>query len=387
MSHRQSAGPRASILTDSRNANNRNSMSPSKRQGSSSPSKSRRQSFGVEAAEVSQSIEGAGKLWEEYFDRLGLVVQEQQGKRASFGKTSSGSDGSGADSKAELRSAEARLVDLRNQLEVELETLSPMFTISPSLSYHAEEARTLMREIEEFGMEIARARMERKEGVGERSGGLVASDVAGEGDQTSDVPVRGTLTTEEAEAYCDAQIVELQDVQEQIESINASVDQAKKELKVAMKEVDRLGYDRSREEALAKEAQSGLGNGGKRDLKIEEACRQNKMQLQTLRSMIGLRSLEPTSDRSLRAVYEPKASASGKGSKAVILDLRLREPGGRLNWFDISLVDAAEQDMSRARRVVNLPDGLALRLTQALDSNDLPLLVNEIAVAIQTDVL
>ncbi|KAE8212120.1 hypothetical protein CF327_g4192 [Tilletia walkeri] len=385
MSSRKSTGLRAGVLMESQNAANRNSMSPSRRGGSASPSKSRRQSFGVSEADVSSSVEGAGKLWGEYFDRLGFVVQEQPGKRASLGKTSTGSDGS--DSKAEIRSAEARLVDLRNQLELELDTLSPMFTISPSLSYHAEEARTLMREVEEFGMEIARARMERKEGVGEGSGPMAASEGAGEGDETSNVPVRGTLTTEEAEAYCDAQILELQDVQEQTERTNAAVEQAKKELKTAMKEVDKLGYERSREEALAKEAQSGLGSGGKRDLKIEEACRQNKAQLQTLCSMIGLRSFEPTSDRSLRAVYEPKASAAGKRSKAVILDVRFREPGGRLNWFDISLVDAAEHDMSRARRVVNLPDGLALRLTQALDSNDLPLLVNEIAVAIQTDVL
>ncbi|KAE8255085.1 hypothetical protein A4X13_0g3172 [Tilletia indica] len=384
MSSRKSTGLRAGVLMESQNAANRNSMSPSRRGASASPSKSRRQSFGVSEADVSSSVEGAGKLWGEYFDRLGFVVQEQPGKRASLGKTSTGSDGS--DSKAEIRSAEARLVDLRNQLELELDTLSPMFTISPSLSYHAEEARTLMREVEEFGMEIARARMERKEGVGEGSGPMVASEGAGEGDETSNVPVRGTLTTEEAEAYCDAQILELQDVQEQTERTNAAVEQAKKELKTAMKEVDKLGYERSREEALAKEAQSGLGSGGKRDLKIEEACRQNKAQLQTLCSMIGLRSFEPTSDRSLRAVYEPKANA-GKRSKAVILDVRFREPGGRLNWFDISLVDAAEHDMSRARRVVNLPDGLALRLTQALDSNDLPLLVNEIAVAIQTDVL
>ncbi|KAE8223187.1 hypothetical protein CF319_g3746 [Tilletia indica] len=384
MSSRKSTGLRAGVLMESQNAVSSNSMSPSRRGASASPSKSRRQSFGVSEADVSSSVEGAGKLWGEYFDRLGFVVQEQPGKRASLGKTSTGSDGS--DSKAEIRSAEARLVDLRNQLELELDTLSPMFTISPSLSYHAEEARTLMREVEEFGMEIARARMERKEGVGEGSGPMVASEGAGEGDETSNVPVRGTLTTEEAEAYCDAQILELQDVQEQTERTNAAVEQAKKELKTAMKEVDKLGYERSREEALAKEAQSGLGSGGKRDLKIEEACRQNKAQLQTLCSMIGLRSFEPTSDRSLRAVYEPKANA-GKRSKAVILDVRFREPGGRLNWFDISLVDAAEHDMSRARRVVNLPDGLALRLTQALDSNDLPLLVNEIAVAIQTDVL
>ncbi|KAE8231132.1 hypothetical protein CF326_g3855 [Tilletia indica] len=384
MSSRKSTGLRAGVLMESQNAVSSNSMSPSRRGASPSPSKSRRQSFGVSEADVSSSVEGAGKLWGEYFDRLGFVVQEQPGKRASLGKTSTGSDGS--DSKAEIRSAEARLVDLRNQLELELDTLSPMFTISPSLSYHAEEARTLMREVEEFGMEIARARMERKEGVGEGSGPMAASEGAGEGDETSNVPVRGTLTTEEAEAYCDAQILELQDVQEQTERTNAAVEQAKKELKTAMKEVDKLGYERSREEALAKEAQSGLGSGGKRDLKIEEACRQNKAQLQTLCSMIGLRSFEPTSDRSLRAVYEPKANA-GKRSKAVILDVRFREPGGRLNWFDISLIDAAEHDMSRARRVVNLPDGLALRLTQALDSNDLPLLVNEIAVAIQTDVL
>ncbi|KAL9937103.1 hypothetical protein V8E36_004338 [Tilletia maclaganii] len=394
MSRASASVPVGNVLRDSQSINK-----PAKRAASSSPSKAgspakiaRRQSFGVSEANVSQSVEDTGKLWEEYFERLAFVVHEQQSRRSSVGRSSTRSEMSSRESRerqaqerqAEIRAAESRLVTLRTELEAELDNLAPMFSVSASLSYHAEEARKLMTEIEGFGMDIARARMERNEGLGDGSAG--APENGAEGEESTDVPIRGTLTTDEAEAYCDAQIDEMQTVQEDIERTNAAVDRAKDELKSAMKAVDRLGYERSREEAMAKEAQAGIGKGGKRDLKMEEACRVSKTQLQTLRGMLGLRCLETTSDCSLRAVYEPRATAAGKDGKAVILDVRLREPGGRLNWFDISLIDAAERDMSRARRVIHIPDGLAVRLEQALDANDLPLLVNEIAVAIQTDV-
>ncbi|KAK0549695.1 hypothetical protein OC846_001628 [Tilletia horrida] len=93
------------------------------------------------------------------------------------------------------------------------------------------------------------------------------------GDWVSETPARGTLTTEEAEAFCDAQIVEMQVIQEDTERINAEIAQAKKELAAAMKEVDRLSYERSREEAFAKEALASLSKRGKRDLRTEPSDR------------------------------------------------------------------------------------------------------------------
>ena len=78
------------------------------------------------------------------------------------------------------------------------------------------------------------------------------------------------ITTEQAETILDNQIVEMQNLEEEKKAVSAQVDEVREELARTAKEVQRMGRERDREEARAKEAREGAEKG---DRSVDELCR------------------------------------------------------------------------------------------------------------------
>jgi hypothetical protein len=78
------------------------------------------------------------------------------------------------------------------------------------------------------------------------------------------------ITTDQAEQILDAQIFEMQTLEEEKKAASAEVDVVREELTRTAKEVQRMGRERDREEARAKEAREGAEKG---DRGVDELCR------------------------------------------------------------------------------------------------------------------
>lgn len=83
-------------------------------------------------------------------------------------------------------------------------------------------------------------------------------------------PVSQRITTEQAEEVLDNQIVDMQNLEEEKKAVSSQVDEVREELARTAKEVQRMGRERDREEARAKEAREGAEKG---DQSVDELCR------------------------------------------------------------------------------------------------------------------
>lgn len=79
------------------------------------------------------------------------------------------------------------------------------------------------------------------------------------------------MTTSQAEETLDAQIVEMQNLDDVVKNLNREVDITRDEVAIIAKEVQRLGREKDREEAKAKESRESREKGEVNG--VDELCR------------------------------------------------------------------------------------------------------------------
>lgn len=237
--------------------------------------------------------------------------------------------------KQQLVEAKRRVRDLRADID---ETAAAMAAPWAALQDGATEAQQLIAEISDMELELARVK-------------------AAEGTQ-------GAMTTEEAEAKCDEQILAMQTYDDDTTRTTREMEQAKKELAEQLRLLERLKVERTSAEKLANEAQLGAGRDRGRDWELERVCARHQSMLTSLHEALALRALRAPSDRELEVVFAPNNTT---------LRLVFDEPGGALEHYEVRDLEGAPVPLAKeaaayldAARTSNLPAALAQRVWQDL---------------------
>lgn len=215
--------------------------------------------------------------------------------------------------KQQLVEAKTRVRDLRTEIDTAAEALAgPYLAVEEGTA----EASQLLSSITDMELELAKIK-------------------AAEG-------THGAMTTEEAEAYCDEQIVSMQTLDDETTHTMHQLESAKRELQDALRTLDRLKSERIAAEKRANEAKLGRGRDKGRDWELERLCAKHTSMLETLQNALGLAAMEaPTPDELRLTFVAPSATSrssrrSTRSSRhdddpeARILVLQWDEPGGRL---------------------------------------------------------
>ncbi|UOH81520.1 hypothetical protein LQV05_004191 [Cryptococcus neoformans] len=112
-------------------------------------------------------------------------------------------------------------------------------------------------------------------------------------------PPENRMTVNQANDTLDSQIVEIQQLTDEREATQAQIDQTREAVARTAKE--RLGRDREREEARAKEVREGREAG---DTKVDDICRWLTSSISFYRSLLGIRSVQAVSDTELHLEYD-----------------------------------------------------------------------------------
>ncbi|WRT67088.1 uncharacterized protein IL334_004054 [Kwoniella shivajii] len=114
-------------------------------------------------------------------------------------------------------------------------------------------------------------------------------------------PPENRMTTAQANDTLEAQIGEMERLTDAISSTQSETDTTREEVSRVAKEVQRLGRDREREEARAKEVREGREAG---DTKVDEICRWYTSSMTFYRSLLGIKSVKAISDNELHLEYD-----------------------------------------------------------------------------------
>ena len=223
--------------------------------------------------------------------------------------------------------------DLRAEID---ETAAAMGEPWAALDASASEARQLIAEISDMELELARSK-------------------AAEGTQ-------GAMTTAEAEAKCDEQIVEMQTYDDDTTQKTREMERAKKELADGLRQLERLKVERSAAEKLANEAQLGAGRDRGRDWEVERVCARHQSMLDHLHEALAIHALRAPSVNELEVVLAPNEA---------MVRLTFDEAGGALVGY--SVTDAHGEPVSLAKETItyaeaamasNLPAAVVQRIWQ-----------------------
>lgn len=218
--------------------------------------------------------------------------------------------------KQQLVEAKKRVRDLRAEIDGTADALSaPWAAVERGTS----EAHVLLSEITDMELELAKIK-------------------AAEG-------THGALTTAEAEAVCDEQIVAMQTLDDETTRTMQEMEQAKRELNEALRALERLKAERSVAEKRANEAKLGMGRDSGRDWELERLCTKHAAMLETLQAALGITRLAAPTARDLHITLAPPAGEDGHRT----LQLRFDEPGGAL--VDVQLLDAEQAPVALSESV------------------------------------
>ncbi|WWC61172.1 uncharacterized protein I303_103752 [Kwoniella dejecticola CBS 10117] len=220
----------------------------------------------------------------DYFRRIKFTYLEQQAKR-HFLSSIMGDEPQrvepGENEERELINAEKKKIlketksgiDEMRSLTVKLaeENAKKHVVMSERLS----EAQVLQKQIRDMELELARIKATH--------------------------PPENRMTTTQANDTLDAQIVEMERLTDAISSAQVQTDSTREELARVAKEVQRLGREREREEARAKEVREGREAG---DTKVDEICRWYSSSMAFYRSLLGIQSVKAVSDNELHMEYD-----------------------------------------------------------------------------------
>lgn len=232
--------------------------------------------------------------------------------------------------KAQLAEAKSRVNDLRAEIDAVADAISGPWA---QLQSRAAEASTLLSEIDDMELEIARIK-------------------AAEGSH-------GAMTTAEAEEFCDAQILEMQEYDSRTTDTMREVEHAKKELNDALDQLDRLRIERSTAEKFASDARLG-GRGFARDIELERQCAKNATVLECLQNSLAISHVAaPEPNTLLISFNAPKGPVQN-------LMLHFDRPGGLLREYEALDGDNAP---------VPLPDNVRELADGACECNNVGALV------------
>ncbi|WFD01142.1 hypothetical protein MYAM1_003903 [Malassezia yamatoensis] len=238
--------------------------------------------------------------------------------------------------KQQLVEAKKRVRDLRQEIDTLADDLHEPYD---ALDQGVGEARQLITEISDMELELARSK-------------------AAEG-------THSCMTTAEAEAKCDEQILEMQKFDDLTTQNTRELEHAKKQLAESLKQHERLKLERSTAEKMANEAKLGTGHDRGRDWELERICGRHQTMIQHLYEALGIQSIHAPSDNELVLEF---------GSESTTLRLILDEVGGALVSYSVTNTQGDSIDLGKdtigildAAMNANLPATIAQQVWQDVD--------------------
>ena len=160
-----------------------------------------------------------------------------------------------------------------------------------AVEQHTSEAASLLSDITDMELELAKIK-------------------AAEG-------THGSLTTAEAEAVCDEQILSMQAIDDETTHIVHDMEAAKKELSEALHQLDRLKAERTAAEKLANDARLGMGRDRGRDWELERLCAKHTSTLDALEHALGITQMSAPRPNELHvAITRPAAKRSRRSTRS-----------------------------------------------------------------------
>ncbi|ODO11521.1 hypothetical protein I350_00301 [Cryptococcus amylolentus CBS 6273] len=171
-------------------------------------------------------------------------------------------------------------------------------------------------------------------------------------------PPENRMTISQATDTLDAQTVELGQLMDDKEAVQAEADRTRGEVARIAKDVQRLGRDREREEAKAKEVREGREAG---DTKVDDICRWLSSSMSFYRSLLGIRFVQAATDNELHLEYDVP---NGPVTLALAFDpLTKRLSDATMIGSDLDVAEA---------------------ITVAIGNNDVPGLIADVLVRLRT---
>ena len=220
-----------------------------------------------------------------------------------------------------------------------------------AVEQHTSEAASLLSDITDMELELAKIK-------------------AAEG-------THGSLTTAEAEAVCDEQILSMQAIDDETTHIVHDMEAAKKDLSEALHHLDRLKAERTAAEKLANDARLGMGRDRGRDWELERLCAKHTSTLDALEHALGITQMSAPRPNELHvAITRPAAKRSRRSTRSAPVEhqrtlvLRFNEPGGRLEHLE--LWDANDT------KPLTLDEDLSALVKEAIHTNHAAALVQAV---------
>lgn len=221
--------------------------------------------------------------------------------------------------KTQLKEAKQVVRSLRHDVDSLAQRVAQPYH---ALSASCAEAKSLLDECMDLELELVKMK--------EESGAAGITDVDVEDMDLETLPPVGTLTSAEAERFCERQEEELVALEESNTHVDALMARLRSDAKAAIKDVDRLSSEKNAAERAAREARE-LGVGGrKRDRHVEAACASHSATLALLKGLLGLRRIEAPDEKRLNLVYVSSADGC-----ELSLCLQFDRPGGRLRSVEL----------------------------------------------------
>ncbi|GFZ46197.1 hypothetical protein JCM24511_04444 [Saitozyma sp. JCM 24511] len=190
---------------------------------------------------------------------------------------------SNAEKKAALKAYKAHIDEMRGET---IELAKSNAARNPEIKSRFAEAQALQKSIRDMELELARIKAKH--------------------------PPENRLTVPQANEILDQQINDIERLTEEISTTGKKVDVAREEVSRTAKEVQRLGREREREEARAKEVREGREAG---DTKVDELCQWLSSSIATYRKLMGIRSVRASVDgpqQLLHIEYEVTPAGNSK---------------------------------------------------------------------------
>ncbi|KDN46783.1 hypothetical protein K437DRAFT_104068 [Tilletiaria anomala UBC 951] len=253
-----------------------------------------------------------------------------------------------ARAKADLKAGKDTIRKLRTGID---EVSDSMVHPYAELEEQSDEAKALISNIRDMELELAKIRATTGSS---KTRFDINSNVA---------PKMGTMTLEEAEAFNEEQLMQMQILQESTTTAQALTKEKQKELASTMRAVERLNVERKREEKYAEEVKES-----NRDREVEELCENRVATLNLLKGTLGISTIEAHSDTELRITFLPQASAAAE-TEPIKLVLQYDVAGGKLQSYCVVKLDDSDADVPEE----NVP-----LLEAAFAANDAPQLIQEL---------
>lgn len=256
------------------------------------------------------------------------------------------------DAERQLQDAQRAVRDLREEVDTVADNLVDPFS---QMELSMAQVTALVREISEMEAQLAEFQAAEE--------------------------VYGSMTLDEAQAFCEEQMTIMEQIAEEIDMVDKNSNSAQNELGEAQQSLARLEKERAAAEKMMIAAQLGKGHHRGRDFAIEQQYARHVTTLDALHDALGIDTIVAPSDTELHiTLVSPEANPTRRRSKrdlaldddALSLVLEFDAPGGAIQTFramDASgnTVDVAKDVQRAALDAVHRND--AAGVVQALWSS------------------